>query len=234
MTEKIDELSAMAERERRITADMAHDLRTPLTSMAALATVIGDQVETAPPDLRRPLELLIESIDRMRDLTVGLLELARLDASSATRRVEPLPVVPAIMELLDEFGQHPAIVVEGEPCALADRERFRRVVRNLVENAVVHGGGVVRVHVRLVGDRCRIDIDDDGDGIAPAEIERIFERFHKADPSRSTTGSGLGLAIAREHARGQRGTLRAENLRRGARFTFELPGAVDVATRSVN
>jgi len=140
------------------------------------------------------------------------------------RRV-PVPVRAALQRVLDEKLVHPDVVVDRDLCALGDRFRFHRVVTNVVENAQRHGGGVVLVRAYARDDRCVIEVDDDGPGIPAAELDGIFDRFHKVDRSRSSHGSGLGLAIAREHARALGGSLQAENRERGARFVFTLPRA---------
>jgi two-component system OmpR family sensor kinase len=104
-----------------------------------------------------------------------------------------------------------------------------RVIRNLVENARRHAGpdGEVTVSSTGAGGRLRIDVDDDGPGIAPAERQRVFDRFHRSDTARdrASGGSGLGLAIARAIVTAHGGTIRAdESPAGGARVTFELPG----------
>jgi two-component system sensor histidine kinase MtrB len=225
VTEKVDELSTMAERERRVTADIAHDLRTPLTSLAALTTVVSERVDELPPDLRRPMELLLDSVERLQRLAADLLELARLDAHSTDLQLVPTPVVPLVRQVLAEFGQHPRLAVDGKEWAHANPLRLRRVLANVVENAVVHAGGVAVVRVHGRGDWCAIDVDDMGPGVPDTALERIFDRFHKADPSRSTSGSGLGLAIVRQEAESQGGRVCARNLRPGFRCTIELPAA---------
>jgi two-component system sensor histidine kinase MtrB len=103
-----------------------------------------------------------------------------------------------------------------------DRRRLERILGNLLDNAREHGGGA-GVEVRLQVDPAAIgmSVADRGPGVPPDELPRLFERFHKADPSRSRGGSGLGLAIAREHAVLLGGSLRAE-LRPGGGLRFEL------------
>jgi two-component system sensor histidine kinase MtrB len=107
----------------------------------------------------------------------------------------------------------------------ADRARFKRVMANLVSNAIRHGGGDVEIQARRQDGWVAIDVCDHGPGLA--DDARIFDRFYKDDTSRSREGSGLGLAIARQHALAQGGVLEAgKRPEGGARFTFSLP-AVD-------
>jgi two-component system sensor histidine kinase BaeS len=108
----------------------------------------------------------------------------------------------------------------------SDPVRLRRILANLLDNAVVHGGGTVWVRARSDGDEVSVDVLDEGPGIADGELETIFDRFHKSDHSRASGGSGLGLAIAREYARSQGGSLTARNRPGdGACFTLTLPAA---------
>jgi signal transduction histidine kinase len=112
---------------------------------------------------------------------------------------------------------------------MADGDRIAQVLRNLVQNALQHGGpgGVVRVSATARGDRVRVAVDDDGPGIPPAERERVFDRFHRTDLSRTrrSGGSGLGLAIARAIVQAHGGRIWAEiSPQGGARIAFELPG----------
>jgi two-component system, OmpR family, sensor histidine kinase MtrB len=222
VSDKINRLRAMADRERRFTADVAHDLRTPLTSMTSLATVFEERLDELPPDMRRGVELLTESIGRMRRLVLELLELARIEAREEAIELVPIPVRQELQRLLDEHAVDAPLDVEAGLGALAERTCFRRVVANLIENAQRHAGGVARVHAFSRGAQCIIEIDDHGPGVPPGELDAIFHRFHKTDRSRSSQGSGLGLAIARNFAGLQHGTVRAANRTDGARFIFTL------------
>ena len=103
-----------------------------------------------------------------------------------------------------------------------DRRRLERILGNLLDNAREHGeAAAVEVGLGVEGDTLRLTVADRGPGVPPEELPHLFERFHKADPSRSRGGSGLGLAIAREHAELLGGTLGA-SLRDGGGLRFEL------------
>jgi len=114
----------------------------------------------------------------------------------------------------------------------ADRRRLERIVANLVGNAVIHGGAAIAVRVAATDDGALIEVSDDGPGIDPAFLPRVFDRFSKADRNRSEGGSGLGLAIARENARLLGGELTAANRPAGgALFRLVLRGAVSEPLR---
>jgi two-component system sensor histidine kinase MtrB len=226
----IDRLADAAERERRFTADVAHELRTPLTGLAASAALLGDRLDALPPGVRRPAAILVADVARLRNLVVELLELAQIDAGNDL--FEPVPlnvrsVVEAVIESAESRRSAPLLItIDSDLYVAADAARLRRILGNLIDNAVVHGGGTAHVDARAECDDIVIEVVDEGPGIAPDELEKIFDRFHKSDQSRATGGTGLGLAIARHYAAGEGGSLSAHNeSAHGARFTLRLPAA---------
>jgi len=226
---RIKALTESRQRERRFTADVAHELRTPLAAMVSAAGMLGEEIDTLPPSARQPAALLVKDVSRLSELVQELLELARLDAGQESLHIERLRLAEALAAVLRAWDQgvgEQAIGLDVDPDleVWADRARFRRVLSNLLSNAVRHGGGAVTIRARRQGADAAIDVGDRGPGLRPENLERIFDRFHKEDTARSAAGSGLGLAIALEHARAQGGTLRAANRAGGgARFTFTLP-----------
>ena len=228
LEDKIKALSDAAERERRFTADVAHELRTPLTGMSSAASMLAEELEGIRPQGYRLAEILIDDVRRLEGLVVELLELARLDAGQDDVHLEPLSLSHAVGAVLAAWdGDSPVCDASGpEVTVMADRFRFKRVVSNLVANAVEHGGGPAEVVWRREGDMVALDVLDRGPGLPQQDVERVFQRFHKTDSARAQGGAGLGLAIALEHARAQGGDLQAANREGGgARFTFRLPVA---------
>jgi two-component system sensor histidine kinase MtrB len=231
----IGRLAAAAERERRFTADVAHELRTPLTGLAASAMLLRDQLDTLPTQVRRPATILVTDVERLRDLVLELLELSRLDAATEPPSLAPLQLRAAVNAVVAgaDLRRSADIDVDVDPALMvsADPARLRRILANLIDNAIVHGRCPVRISAGTHGEQqVRLDVLDDGPGIAADELNKIFDRFHKADRSRASTGSGLGLAIAREYARSQGGTLTASNEPgHGARFTLSLPAVPPVS-----
>jgi signal transduction histidine kinase len=237
----IRRLAEAADRERRFTADVAHELRTPLTGLAASTAILREQLDSLPPSARRPAAILVADVERLRDLILELLELARLDAATEP----PAPTALHLRAAVD------AVIAETELRRLADVDvdvdphldvasapaPLRRILANLIDNAIVHGGGTVHIRSRTDRDVVSVDVIDDGPGVAPDDLDRIFDRFYKTDRSRARGGTGLGLAIAREYARSQRGSLTVRNEPgHGACFTLQLPAAArradELATRS--
>lgn len=228
LEDKMKALSDAAERERRFTADVAHELRTPLTGMSSAASMLAEELDGIGPQGHRLAEILIDDVRRLEGLVVELLELARLDAGQDEIHLEPLSLSHAVGAVLASWdGESPVGEGNGpEVTVLADRFRFKRVVCNLVANAVEHGGGQPEVVWRREGEMVALDVLDRGPGLPQDHLERVFQRFHKTDSARARGGAGLGLAIALEHARAQGGDLEAANRDGGgARFTFRLPVA---------
>lgn len=226
LEDKIKALSDAAERERRFTADVAHELRTPLTGMSSAASMLAEELDGIRPQGHRLAEILIDDVRRLEGLVVELLELARLDAGQDEVHLEPFSLSHAVSAVLATWdGDSPVCEASGpELTVLADRFRFKRVVCNLVANAVEHGGGQAEVIWRPEGEMVALDVLDRGPGLPREGLERVFHRFHKTDSARARGGAGLGLAIALEHARAQGGDLEAANREGGgARFTFRLP-----------
>jgi two-component system sensor histidine kinase MtrB len=222
---KIAALSAAQERERRFTSNVAHELRTPLTALVGEAALLAEHLDGMPAEARRPAELLVADVARLRRLVDDLLEISRLDAGVETVRAEPFDLGALVRSCLRARGWEGRVRVEdGAAPVVSDPRRAERVVANLVENALAHGGGDVTVRVAADGDTATVDVIDRGPGIPPDELPRLFERFAKGDPARSGPGTGLGLAIARENARLLGGDVEAASEPgAGSRFTLRLP-----------
>jgi signal transduction histidine kinase len=172
-------------------------------------------------------------VDRMTRLTEDLLLLAHTDEARFIRR-EPIELEPFLAELIASLqpttDRRLSTETEVPGILNADRDRLAQALRNLLRNAVEHTqpGGAIELGAREAADgRVQIWVDDDGPGIAPAERERVFDRFHRADPSRarSAGGTGLGLAIVRAIVDAQGGRVWATHAPLGgARVVVELPG----------
>ncbi|MFE9692963.1 ATP-binding protein [Micromonospora sp. NPDC005806] len=222
---KIEALSQAQARERRFTADVAHELRTPVTALVAAASLLADQLDTLPADSRRAAELLVTDVVRLRRLVEELMEISRLDAGREAVSVRPVDVVALLRGIAEARGWADRVTVAGAaPPTGIDPRRLERVLANLMSNAVEHSGGEVRAEVRHTGKSLIVEVIDQGAGIPAEHLPHLFDRFYKVDPSRTGAGSGLGLAIALENARllGGRLEVRSE-VGRGTCFRLELP-----------
>lgn len=221
LNEMLDRLEVAAARQRAFVADAAHELRSPIASLRTSIEVAG-----AHPGAWSTAELAAElqpEVLRMQALVDDLLLLARVGAAPVARAEVGLGgVVADAVAAARTAGRDVAVTVAGEGTAWVDAGAAARVVRNLVENAVRHAGGRVRV---TVSDGSVV-VDDDGRGIRVEDRERVFERFVRLDEAREREagGSGLGLAIAREVAREHGGDLElGSSPLGGLRATLRLP-----------
>ncbi|TDC44128.1 HAMP domain-containing sensor histidine kinase [Micromonospora sp. KC213] len=224
---KIEALSRAQARERRFTADVAHELRTPVTALVAAASLLRDHLDDLPADARRTGELLVTDVIRLRRLVEDLMEISRLDAGREPLAVTTVDAAALLRSILRARAWTGRVTVDVARVALrTDPRRLERVLGNLLANAVEHGGGVVRARAHHAGPDVVFEVTDEGPGIPAEHLPRIFDRFYKVDPARSGPGSGLGLAIARENARLLAGRLSVDSTPGvGTRFRLALPAA---------
>ena len=222
---KITELSEAQARERRFTADVAHELRTPLTAVVNEASLLAEHIERMPPEARRPAELLVADVARLRDLVEDLMEISRLDAGTQPVRPERVDLGSLVASAVRARGWDERLSLDTDEVVLtSDPRRLERIVANLVGNALEHGGREVAVRVGRDGVGAFVEVSDRGPGIAREDLPHLFDRFYKADRSRTGLGTGLGLAIALENARLLGGDIAvASEPGAGTRFTFRLP-----------
>ena len=225
LQQKLHELSAAHDRERRFTGNVAHELMTPIGALVTEASVLEQHLDRYAPEDRRLLELAISDIRRLRRLAEDVLELARLDATgSATDRLKPVALHDAVARCLSATTDHDVTIdVPSDLVVRSDEACLERIVTNLVSNAFRHGRPPVRIRAERDHDAVVIHVEDHGDGLPPGAVEHLFDRFYKHDESRASPGFGLGLAIVRETTRLVGGSISAANTTDGARFTLRLP-----------
>jgi signal transduction histidine kinase len=225
-------LDAAFEAQKRFIADASHELRNPLAVMRTNIDVVLADPHASNDDLRQVVTVVQRATDRMRRLVDDLLALARLQAPSALREPVDLPVL--VTEAAEELRAVAAardvsiVVAAGEGTSTGDKEALKRALVNLIDNAL--GFGPEGSRVVVASGRSNqwgwIGVADEGPGIDAEHHERVFERFWRADKSRSRElgGSGLGLAIVRQIAEGHGGAVRVYSTPgRGATFVLWLP-----------
>jgi two-component system, OmpR family, sensor histidine kinase MtrB len=222
---KIGALSEAQARERRFTSDVSHELRTPLTALVAEASLLAEHLDRMPPEARRPAELLVDDVARLRDLVEDLMEISRLDAGEARVREERVDLGSLVRAAVRSRAWEDRVRVDGDGVVVqSDHRRLERIASNLIGNALEHGGRDVLVRVARDGVGPFLEVSDRGAGIPPDRLPHVFDRFYKADTSRAGPGSGLGLAIALENARLLGGDIEVwSEVGRGTRFTLRLP-----------
>jgi len=225
----LERVHGEVERKRQFTADVAHELRTPLAAIRGhLELLLGDAAAEAQPTLLA----VLEEVERLARLVSRLLLLEKLEGGHASQRREPVDLLPLAQGLVEHLRilaeeRDLALEVRGESAAVAgDPEQLRQVLLNLLDNAFRHTprGGRVWVEISRQGELARAVVGDTGPGIAAAERERVFERF-ASGRTRPQGGIGLGLPIARAIAAAHGGALRAEDAATGARLVLEIPAA---------
>lgn len=208
---RIRELAELSVMQQRFVSDVSHELRTPLTTIRLAGDVLYGQREEFPGPTARTVELLHTQTERFEHLLADLLEISRYDAGSVELVREPTNLVhlagdaiESMHDLALEHGSELRLVAPGGYLdAEVDPRRIRRIVRNLLGNAIEHGEGrPIVVSVDSDQHAVALSVRDYGLGMTEEEAARVFDRFWRADPSRTRTigGTGLGLAISLEDA----------------------------------
>ena len=228
----LDRIEHGVSEQHRLVADASHELRTPLAAMRAEIDV-SLRADDLPPAARRVLGSAREEVDRMTRTVDDLLVLASVDEGRLELLVEPVDlhdvVARAVASLHPLARTHNVTLALDGPTAMAvgDTDRLGHALRNLVENAIQFSpaGGEVAVSTWAADGEVGVTVRDQGPGVPPDVRELIFDRFFRADPSRtrSTGGGGLGLAITREIASAHAGRVWVEDAgTSGSAFTLAL------------
>jgi two-component system OmpR family sensor kinase len=226
-------IEASDQRLRRFVADASHELRTPLAAVRAYAELFGRGADTRPEDLARSMSGINREAERMSVLVEDLLLLARLDEGRplGRERVQLDELVGEAVDTAHAVDPSRPIDLASTPVAvIGDRDRLRQIVDNLLANVRAHTppDSPARVTVGRENGRAVIEVEDSGAGLPPADLDRVFERFYRADPSRARAsgGVGLGLSIVAAVSRAHGGTVSARSAgEHGAVFRIELPVA---------
>ncbi|HEY1913609.1 MAG TPA: ATP-binding protein [Vicinamibacterales bacterium] len=220
---------------RDFVANVSHELRTPLTAIRGYVEALSEG-DASADESRRFLDIIARHTQRMERLVKDLLRLARLDAGQETLELSGCDARGLVQAVASDLAPEAeardqrieVAVAPGAETVRADPGKLHDALRNLVANAVTYSPerATIRIDVGREGSRSQISVSDDGPGIPPDDLTRVFERFYRVDKSRARDpgGTGLGLAIVKHLVELHGGTARAENRPGGgARFVITLP-----------
>ena len=235
LEQQITRLENLSRVQQRFVSDVSHELRTPLTTIRMASDVIFSARESFDPVIARSAELLLSQIERFENLLADLLEVSRFDAEVASLSLDKVDMNALVRRCADDLGLSSKesdtqfmfdfpdsnIIIDGDP------RRIERIMRNLLANAIDHSEGKpIELTLRANESAVSVSVRDYGVGLTPQHIERVFDRFWRADPSRSRIrgGTGLGLSIAREDAELHGGGIKVwGEIDRGSNFVLTLP-----------
>lgn len=234
--ENVKELEKTDRLRRELIANVSHDLRSPLASIQGyLETIMLKESDLSAEKRKHYLEVILKNTKMLRQLVEELFELSKLDTKQIDPKVEPFSIGDLVQDVTLKFQQQAenrGIDLQAEapptlPLVKGDIALIERVLSNLIENAIQYAdeGGTITVRLKPKSDMVEISVIDDGPGINEKDLPHIFDRFYRAEKSRSRDkgGTGLGLAIAKKILELHDQEIHAENRRQGgAEFYFRL------------
>ena len=243
LQQRIRELETLSTVQRSFVSDVSHELRTPMTTIKMASDLLYEERGELSPKVRRTVELMNTEIERFSSMLADLVEISRFDAGVAALELDEVDLgtlVASEVQAQETFahsqGSELRLHLDGAASAQLDARRIRRIVRNLLTNAIDHGEGrPIDVTVASDEEAVAVTVRDHGIGFQAELSSRVFDRFWRADPSRARAagGTGLGLAISREDARLHRGWLSAWGRPGlGAQFRLTLPRNPEVTLSS--
>lgn len=220
------------ESQRRFVADASHELRTPMTTIRGNLDLLQREPPIDDEDRADVLTDMVEETERLMRMVSNLLMLARADAGRPLH-LEPVDAAAVVDAMCQEsrlVNPHRVIAVECDTAATvkADRDALKQIMLVLVDNALKHtpADATIMITFTLAPDMVAIAVRDTGQGIEPATLPHIFDRFYRGNPGQSGSGSGLGLAIAKELVEAMGGMITVEShVGQGSVFTVALPSA---------
>jgi len=219
---------------RDFISNVSHELRTPLASLKALADTMLDGALEDPPAARRFIERMDTEVDNLTLLVNELLELSRIESGKIAfefQRILPCELLSSPCERMSLQANRVGLSLQLEcpkdlPPVFADKNRIGQVTINLLHNAIkfTDPGGLLQVNARQEDDVVIFSVQDNGVGMAQKDLNRIFERFYKADRARAGGGTGLGLAISKHMVEAHGGEIWVESEEGvGTTFYFSIP-----------
>ena len=231
-------LKQLENTRKEFVANVSHELRTPLSLIKGFVETLMDGAKDDPAVATRFLQTIDKHADRLTYLIEDLLTISRLESGQITLNLQEVALHPLAKRVVDDLQARAAeknVILENlvtaDLAVRADSDRLQQVVSNLVDNAIKYGRRAGRVVIQgrsTGGGTVEMSVTDDGPGIPPESIDRVFERFYRVDKARSREqgGTGLGLAIVKHIVQSHGGEVRVTSeLEQGTTFYFTLPQA---------
>lgn len=222
-------------RKKDLVAFLAHDLKTPLTSVVGYLTILRSKGDLTAEERGRFTAVALEKAQRLESLLGEFFDISRMEIQTEEERRETMALSLLLEQLTDEF--YPLLEakdltleteIQERLVTVGDPDKLARVFDNLLRNAVSYSvpGGCVRLTAEREGEDIRVRVSNQGQGIPEGELSNIFRQFYRLDAARSSTtgGAGLGLAIAKEIVESHGGSIAAESTGDYVVFTVTLPG----------
>lgn len=230
-----ESVQSRIKREQRFSANVSHELRSPLTAVVGTVELLERNIEDFPEREQRLIGTLQTQTARMSQMLLDLLEISRIGNDDPLLK-ETVSVTTLCLDAIHVRGLPEELIhVDDSEDHLitTDTRRFERIVGNLIDNANRHGGGVTAIRIARITDTkpqlIVVAVEDQGPGIPSSEVPKLFEPFTRGEDAKETVGAGLGLAIAIEQAHLLDVELRVESVDpHGARFVMEIPVAVEL------
>ena len=222
-----ESVQSRIQREQRFSANVSHELRSPLTAVVGTVDLLDRNLDQLPEREQRLIATLHTQTARMSQMLIDLLEISRI-GNDDPPLLESVDVRTLCLDAVHVRNLPEDLVIGLSQVIRTDTRRFERIVGNLIDNANRHGGGVTAVRIEQCGfpkvGCVRVCVEDTGPGIPVSEIDRLFEPFTRGEDAKETSGAGLGLAIAFEqaHLLGIRVSVESPDSG-GARFVIEIP-----------
>ncbi len=234
LEQRKSEAAVAEQRKNDLVVYLAHDLKTPLTSVIGYLTLLRDEGQISEELREKYLSISLEKAERLEDLINEFFEITRFSLSSITLEYSNVNLTRLLEQLTYEF--QPMLSEKNLTCSLemerdmtlrCDVDQMQRVLDNLLRNAVNYSfeGGTIRIGAAREGDDMKIRVSNRGNTIPKEKLERIFEQFYRLDSARSSRsgGAGLGLAIAKEIVELHQGTITARSEDERIEFEVTLP-----------
>ena len=238
MIQDLTQIRSLQTMRQEFLGNVSHELRTPLTTIKAIVETLQDGAIEDKEVARDFLDRVNNEIDGMTQMVLELIELSRIETGTVKLNRETInlnSLAREVMRRLNPLAERKKITLSADlmdnlPPVTADKNRIQQVISNIIHNGIkfTPEGGTVTIHTAVNANDVLLSVTDTGIGISRQDLPHVFERFFKADRSRSSSGTGIGLAIAKHTINAHGGHIEVQSTEgKGSTFTFSLPLGVN-------